>query len=141
MVALGCTRNSLETQGHVGLYWFRPSESKTLCTVGIVLLVFEGKDFVSSEGHPRPPYIGWRTRVFEVGGPRVQIGYNVESYLYGLQTISRDIRTGGRRCAASCVLFCTPSVTEVSGVMDKVFWAHMQIGGSSDRSDPLVTDL
>jgi hypothetical protein len=57
------------------------------------------------------------------------------------QGISYDIRTGGRRCTTSCVLFCTPSLVEVSEFVDKVFWAHMQVGGSSDRSDPLVRDL
>jgi len=39
----------------------------------------------------------WQTRVYKVGGPWAQVGYNLESIYFGLQTRSHDIRTGWRR--------------------------------------------
>jgi hypothetical protein len=65
----------------------------------------------------------------------------MERYLYELQSVCRDIWTDVCRHAASCVLSCTPSLEDVFGVVDKVFWAHMRVGGSSDMLDPLVGDL
>jgi hypothetical protein len=96
---------------------------------------------LSSEGRPRSPYIGRRTRVFEVGGPRVQVRYNMENYLYGFQIVSCDIWAGGHRRAASCVLSCTPSLEDASRLVDKVFWVYMLVGESSSRSGPLGRDL
>jgi hypothetical protein len=43
----------------------------------------------------------------------VQVGYNMESNLNWTTLLSRDIRTGGRRCTTSGVLPCTPSLVEV----------------------------
>lgn len=41
----------------------------------------------------------------------------------------------------SSVLSCMPSLEKISGLVDKVFWAHMQVDGSSGRRGPLVRDL
>jgi hypothetical protein len=66
----------------------------------------------------------------------------MESYLYGLLSLSRDIQTNGRHHTASRVLSCTLSLVEISEVLifREANWAHMQVGGSSGRSDPLVRD-
>jgi hypothetical protein len=80
----GCTELHAEIgEARVtGRFITEPPESKTLRLIGVVLLVWE-MEKMSSEG--KLPYIGRRTRVSEVGGSRVPVGYNKESYLYGLQ--------------------------------------------------------
>jgi hypothetical protein len=75
------TRSLREISGRI-----RNPISKSLRpVVGVVLIVCGRLDEHVSEGRHRPPYIARRTRVSEVGGPRVLVGYNRESYLYGLQ--------------------------------------------------------
>jgi hypothetical protein len=61
----------------------------------------------------------------------VQVGYNMENNLNWTTLLSRDIRTGGRRCTTSGVLPCTPSLVEVFRSVNKVIWAYMQVDGSS----------
>jgi hypothetical protein len=68
---------------HDDLYWFEPLESKTLRPVW-------GWNYVSHlprggsrrrrslEGHPRPPYIGWRALGYKLLSIYPIVGYNME---------------------------------------------------------------
>jgi hypothetical protein len=51
----------------------------------------------------------------------------MESYLYRLQSVSRDIRTSGHRRAASNIFSCTPSHAEI-------FKVRIRSSGSTCRS-------
>jgi hypothetical protein len=92
---------------HEGLYWFKSPKSKTIRPVWGFYCLYAGmKKIRCAQKGALGRLIDLWTRISEVGGPRILVGYNMESYLYELQLVSCDIRIGGCRRTASCVLSC-----------------------------------
>jgi hypothetical protein len=80
--------------GHRGLDWISPQKSKTLRPVW-----WDLREKISPlKWSPRPPYmdigLGF---LFEVGGPISGSVIKWEGHLPGLQEVSRDLQTYGRR--------------------------------------------
>jgi hypothetical protein len=74
------------------------------------------------EGHPRPPYIGWRA-----------LGYK-SVYIYSSQLQHGKLIRDGLSCLVLQAVFMSLGPHVRSGKV------HEQVGGSSSRSGPPVGD-
>jgi hypothetical protein len=89
--AMSTPKSRRNTRGHDDLCWFRPPKSKPLRPVlsGGCIAVRKSSD--AHEGGPRLPYIVWQARL-QGRWTEIPISYK-ETYLYGLQVLSRNIQT------------------------------------------------
>jgi hypothetical protein len=99
----------------------------------------------------RTPLLALYWLTDKVDGPRVQVGYNMETYLkcqlqhypviFGLSSGAVDIFTSCLACQVSYRIRSLRRICrKIFGATNQVCWPHCQVSESSDGPDPLVGD-